>query len=216
MRIAHLADVHIRGLSRHDEVRDVFDAFVSKISHDCIEHVMLAGDVFHTKTSGISPESIELMTEVFSKISDVSELHMILGNHDGSLVNSTRQDAISPIVNAMNNPKIHLYKKSGVYEFAPGFNWCVFSIFDEEGWSNVKPIPGAINIACYHGPVFGSQTEVGWSVDDGLNVDFFSDYSFTMLGDIHLSQFLKFRDVVIEIDEEELSKYPGAEVISKR
>jgi hypothetical protein len=34
-----------------------------------------------------------------------------------------------------------------------------------------------------------------------------------MLGDIHKLQYLAHRDVELEIDECDLSKYPGAEVI---
>jgi hypothetical protein len=215
MKIAHIADVHIRGLSRHAEYKSVFQEFVTSIKTHGVEHIFVGGDVFHTKTSGISPEYIELMTWWLNTLSADAELHMILGNHDGNLVNLGRQDAITPIVNALNNPKVHLYKKSGVYEFAPGFTWCVFSLFDQPGWKDVKPIPGKTNIACYHGPVFGAKTETGWYVEDGLTVDFFKEYDFTMLGDIHRVQFLDFREVELVIDEKDLAKYPGAEVLEE-
>lgn len=213
IRVAHIADIHVRGLSRHEEYRKVFVTLIEQVKQQQIEHIFVGGDVFHTKTSGISPEYIDFMSWALTSMASVAELHLTLGNHDGNLVNLSRQDAITPIVKALNNPRIHLYKKSGVYEFVPGYNWCVFSLFDEEGWKNVRPVPGKVNIACYHGPVWGAKTESDWLIEDGLNVEFFKDYDFTFLGDIHKFQYLGFRDVEIVIDEKDLSKYPNTEIL---
>lgn len=193
MRIAHTADIHWRGLSRHKEYRQVFESFVDSCQRNKIDHIFVGGDIFHTKTIGISPEFIEQLSWWLNALATVAPTHLILGNHDGNLVNLSRQDAISPIVSALNNPKVRLYKKSGVYPFAPGFNWCVFSPFDEENWTQVNPEPGKINIACFHGPIQGSSTEVGWTIDDGRNVEFFNGFDFAMLGDIHKKQFLAYR-----------------------
>lgn len=215
LRIAHIADVHWRGLSRHVEYKLVFEAFAAQVKARDIQHVFVGGDIFHTKTSGLSPEYIEMMSWWLETLAADAELHLTLGNHDGNLVNLTRQDAITPIVKALRNPKIHLYKKSGVYEFAPGYNWCIFSLFDEEGWKDVKPEKDKVNIACYHGPVWGARTESDWLIEDGLTIDFFNAYDFVLLGDIHRTQFLGYRDVELVIDKEDLGKYPGAEVIEE-
>lgn len=215
LRIAHIADIHWRGLSRHAEYRQVFEAFVEQVKANDIQHIFVGGDIFHTKTSGLSPEYIEIMSWWLDTLASCAELHLTLGNHDGNLVNMSRQDAITPIVNALRNPKIHLYKDSGVYEFVPGYTWCIFSLFDEQGWKNVKPIEGKINIACYHGPVWGAKTESDWLIEDGLTVDFFNGFDFAFLGDIHRTQFLGYRDVEIVIEKDDLGKYPGAEVIEE-
>lgn len=215
LRIAHIADVHWRGLSRHEEYRQVFEDFASQCRARDVQHIFVGGDIFHTKTSGLSPEYIEMMSWWLETLASSAELHLTLGNHDGNLVNLSRQDAVTPIVRALRNPKIHLYKKSGVYEFAPGYNWCIFSLFDEEGWPDVKPQPGKVNIACYHGPVWGAKTESDWLIEDGLTTDFFEGYDFALLGDIHRMQFLGYRDVEIVIDKDDLGKYPGAEVLEE-
>jgi hypothetical protein len=140
---------------------------------------------------------------------------LTLGNHDGNLVNSSRQDAVTPIVQALNNPRVHLYKKSGVYEIAPGYNLCVFSLFDEEGWDSVQPVEGKINIACYHGPVWGAVTETDWLIEEGLTIDYFRKFDFCLLGDIHKLQFLAGRESEIVIDANDIDKYPEAEVIEE-
>lgn len=197
------------------EFVDAFTAFVVEAKRDGIEHIFIGGDTFHTKTAGMSPECIDLMCWLFTELAGAAEVHITLGNHDFNMVNTSRQDAISPIVKALANPRIHLYKNSGMYEFAPGFVWCIFSLADEENWKNVKPVPGKVSIACYHGPVWGAQTETGWLIEDGLTIDAFKDYDFTFLGDIHKTQYLAFRDVELTIDEGDLYHYPGAEVLDR-
>ena len=203
MIIAHCADIHIRSLSRHDEYREAFEAFTEDCKRERVDHIFVGGDIFHTKTTGISPEYIDLLTWWLTSMSRVAPVHMILGNHDGNLVNLSRQDAVSPIVDALGDPRIKLYKNSGVYPIEQGINLCVFSIFDEPGWDRVQPVPGDINIACYHGPVWGCKTETDWDVEDGLKASFFSQYDFTFLGDIHKRQFLDFRN------EKAIMAYPG-------
>lgn len=222
VKIAHIADVHWRGLSRHGEYREVFEAFIKNVVDSRVEHVYVGGDIFHTKTSGISPEYIDQLRWWLCAMAEVACVHLTLGNHDGNLVNMSRQDAVSPIVDALKNPRINLYKKSGVYEFAPGFTWCVFSLFDEEGWKDVEPVPGKVNIASYHGPVRGATTESGWAVEDGLTVGFFERFDFCFLGDIHRMQHLATRETeVISHDAESTTKlrvqrpwiaYPGSTV----
>jgi DNA repair exonuclease SbcCD nuclease subunit len=213
MRLAHLADVHVRPLSRHDEFKEVFLAFVKDAKESQVDHIFVGGDIFHTKTSGLSPEYIDFMTWLLNELSSFCSVHMILGNHDGNLTNLTRQDAITPIVNALANPRIFLYKKSGVYQFAPGYNWCVFSLFDEEGWQDVQPVHGEINIACYHGPVHGAKSELEWVIEDGLPIEFFEPYDLVFLGDIHRTQYLGYREVEITVDKNDLHRYPQAEVL---
>jgi DNA repair exonuclease SbcCD ATPase subunit len=194
VRIAHTADVHWRGLSRHDEYRKVFTHFIEDCKSKQIDHIFVGGDIFHTKTAGISPEYIEQLTWWLDAMAKIAHVHLTLGNHDGNLVNLSRQDAVTPIVTALDNKRVHLYKKSGLYEFHPGYNWCVFSLFDEEGWKHLQPEKGKINIACYHGPVTGSVSETGWTIDEGIGVNFFEKYDFAFLGDIHKQQYLGYRD----------------------
>lgn len=202
-RIAHTADIHIRALSRHDEYRFVFQKFIDDCREQNVDHIFIGGDIFHTKTTGISPEYIDFLSWWLTEMSMVAPVHMILGNHDGNLVNTSRQDAVSPIVDALSNPKVHLYKQSGVYKIQDGINFCVFSLFDEPGWCNVKPVDGDTNIACYHGPVWGCKTESDWEVEEGIQVKFFDAYEFTFLGDIHKRQHLAYRD------GKPIMSYPG-------
>lgn len=196
VRIAHTADIHWRGLSRHGEFREVFTAMARDCKEQGVDHIAVEGDIFHTKTQGITPEYIEQLSWWLNELADAvphsgaPTVHIRLGNHDGNLMNSTRQDAVTPVVDVMGDSRIRLYKRSGVYAFAPGFNWCVFGIFDEAGWGGVKPVPGEVNIACFHGPVAGARSETDWEIEGDLSVSFFEAFDFAFLGDIHKTQHL--------------------------
>lgn len=190
MKILHIADIHWRGLSRHQEYvlafKDLFKQ-AKKIKPDVI---YIGGDIVHSKTQGISPELVENLVWWFNEIAKIAPTHVILGNHDGLIHNKDRQDAVSPIIEAINNDRIYLYKDSGTYPTGiPGFDWCVFSCFDEENWHNVKPTDN-VSIALFHGAVAGSLTDIDWSLDGEVPISFFDAFDFGLLGDIHKHQFL--------------------------
>jgi DNA repair exonuclease SbcCD nuclease subunit len=193
MKIAHISDIHIRSLQRHDEYRRSFERLFSDLRVVAPDAVVITGDIVHSKTQGMTPELIDFLTWFFRALANISDVHVVLGNHDMNLSNLSRQDAVSPVINAINDSRIKLYKKSGVYSFANGFNWCVFSICDKDGWKNVAPISGDINIALFHGPVDGSTSDSGYELDAEVGVSFFNGYDFVMLGDIHAQQFLNRR-----------------------
>jgi len=201
IKIAHLADIHFRGLSRHAEYRESFEEFFRQCDEFQPDHIVVAGDIVHSKTHGISPELVDILTWWFRGLASKAQTHIILGNHDGLITNKDRQDAISPIINAINDPNLHLYKDTGVYEFAPGMCFCVFSCFDEENWKNLVPKKDKINIALYHGAVRGSAIESDWLIEGEVDADIFDDYDFVFLGDIHKRQYLNDKQTIA---------YPGS------
>jgi len=196
MKIAHIADLHVRGLTRHDEVRTVITAFCEDAKLRQVDHIVIAGDLWHTKTYGMTAEYFELMTWMLRSMAEVARVHVTLGNHDGALTNFSRQDAISPIVDAIADPRIKLYKKSGVYPIQDGVNLCVYSLFDKESWDAVGPVDGDYNVAVYHGSVGGAVTEEGWILKHDVTVSWFEDkkYDIVLLGDIHKQQYLGYRE----------------------
>ena len=190
MRILHIADVHWRGLSRHQEYILAFKNMFKQAKELSPDVIYVGGDIVHSKTQGISPELIECLCWWFNELAKIAPTHVILGNHDGLILNKDRQDAISPIIKALKNPNIHLYKDSGTYSLNDNFEWCVFSCFDEEEWHKVKPTKNKISIALYHGAVTGSLTDIDWALEGEVKSSFFDSFDFAMLGDIHKRQFL--------------------------
>jgi len=191
MKIAHFADVHFRGLARHDEYRAAFNDAFKKLAILKPDVIYIGGDIVHSKTQGITPELIDILSWWFTKLSEICPVDVILGNHDGLLLNKDRQDAVTPIISALNNPRIRLFKMSGVYDTpVSGYKWCVFSPFDTDGWDLVKPDTSSINIALYHGAVRGSKSDSDFALEGEVTLDMFEKFDFGMFGDIHKRQFL--------------------------
>ena len=153
-------------------------------------YIIHCGDIAHTKTQ-ISPEFVEMASDFFTNLSKIATTFVILGNHDGNLKNSSRQDAITPIIQALDSPYIRLLKNSGESRLAYGdIVLNVLSVFDRDNW--VQPTdPDKINIALYHGAISNCQTDAGWTMEHGEdNLSIFEEFDFAMLGDIHKRQFL--------------------------
>ena len=111
MKIAHLSDIQIRALKRHEEFLLHFENLYKSLKDQEVTAIVLTGDIFHQK-SFVSAEIIRLGANFFTRLSEIAPLYMILGNHDLVMNNLSRLDPITPIVEALNDPNIHLYKYS--------------------------------------------------------------------------------------------------------
>jgi len=184
VRIAHFGDTHIKNLKYHYEYRKVFEQAYQTLREQEVDYIVHCGDLAHTKTQ-LSPEYFELTTEFLKNLADIAPTHLILGNHDGNLRNSTRQDAVTPIVEALAHPNLHLHKFSGEVKLEENLTINVLSIFDETNWTNPSDTD-SINIALYHGAVNNCQTDLGWIMEHGdHNIEIFDDFDYALLGDIH-------------------------------
>jgi len=187
-KIAHFADTHIRNLKYHEEYRFVFKQMYKKLREQNVDMIVHCGDLAHTKTQ-LSPEYFALAAEFLKNLADIAPTYIILGNHDGNLKNSGREDAVTPIANALDHPNLHLLKDSGHYKVDSGLSFNVLSIFDRHHWK--EPDEDTISIALYHGAVMGSRTGTGWALEHGDDdISVFKGHDFAMLGDIHKPQIL--------------------------
>lgn len=203
IKIAHIADTHIKNLKYHDDYRACFEQMYETLRQEEVDYIVHCGDIAHTKTQ-ISPEFVEMASDFFTSLSEIATTFIILGNHDGNLKNSNRQDAITPIVQAIDSPHIRLLKNSGETSLAYGnIVLNVLSVFDRDNW--VRPTnPDKVNIALYHGAITNCQTDAGWIMEHGEDeVSIFDSFDYAMLGDIHKRQFL---------DEAERIYYPGSTI----
>ena len=183
-KIAHIADTHIKNLKFHYEYKIVFEQLYETLRKENVDYIVHCGDIAHTKTQ-ISPEFVELCSDFFRNLANIAPTYILLGNHDGNLKNSSRQDALSPIVKALDLPDLHLLKNAGETVLEPDLALNVLSVFDEDNW--VAPSDNSrINIALYHGAVSGVKTDTGWVMDHGdHDIGVFAGHDFAMLGDIH-------------------------------
>ena len=185
MRFAHIADTHIRNLKYHEEYRVVFDRLYERLRTQEVDYIIHCGDLAHTKTQ-ISPEFVEMCSDFLNSLANIAPTYVLLGNHDGNLRAAGRQDALSPIVKALNNPNLRLLKKSGTVELENKVFLHALSIFDTGNWPKPVRDPEAVNIALYHGAISNCKTDAGWTMEHGENdISIFDDFDYAFLGDIH-------------------------------
>jgi len=206
MKIFHIADVHIRGNSRHDEVSIVFDDINKKLDVLKPDLIFIAGDIFHTKIHGVTHEYHMLLTGILNELQKRAPVWMIAGNHDGLTKNSNKTDAITPVVSAINSPRVKLMKYSGIYKYDEHVSFYVHSIFDDGQWDTLKKSeknPEEFAIGTFHGPVAGCKTDSGLELPSDIRVEHFvnKNYDLVLLGDIHAKQHL---------NKEPYVSYPGS------
>jgi DNA repair exonuclease SbcCD ATPase subunit len=213
-KIVTVSDIHWRGITRHEEYTVAFNNLFQQLREEVKpDYIFMLGDYFHTKTQGITPEVIEKITWMFGNLASIAPVYAILGNHDGNLTNEDRQDTISPIVAAIDNPRINLFKKSCNHQIeGTNINLGVLSCFDEPGWSYVQSDPNMINIGLFHGAVRGAKTDTDWVLSGGeIEISTLEQFDFAMLGDIHKRQFLGYRSHEgITRDMKPWIGYPGS------
>lgn len=203
MKFAHIADTHIKNLKYHNEYKTIFNKMYETLLNEKVDYIIHCGDIAHTKTQ-ISPEFVEMASNFFKNLASIAPTYIILGNHDGNLTNDNRQDALTPIVNALNISNLYLLKKSGETKLKDNFSLNVLSVFDEEGW--VKPSdPNAVNIALYHGSISGVKTDTNFVLEHAdHDISIFEGHDYALLGDIHKTNQI--------LDEGGRIRYPGSTV----
>jgi len=188
-RIAHISDTHIRNLKYHEEYQHVFKEIYDSLKQESPDYIVHTGDLAHTKTQ-LSPEYFELASNFLRSLADIAPTIMILGNHDGNLKNGDRQDAVTPIIEALQHPNFTLLKNSGEYSPEPGLTFNVLSVFDRDNWQRPSN-NNSINIALYHGSIMGSEISSEYAMDHGEDdITIFESFDYAMLGDIHRTQYL--------------------------
>ena len=189
-KVYHLADLHIRNLQRHKEYRLVFKKFLKKVKEDKIEDslIYIAGDIAHAKTE-MSPELVHEISWFLTECAKLRETVLITGNHDCNLNNSHRLDVLTPIIENLNNDRIHYLRDTGVYNIH-NLTFVVYSILDDkENWPKGDTVDGENTICLFHGPVNKAQTDIGYTVSsNSFQVDMFDGFDMAMLGDIHKRQ----------------------------
>ena len=191
--IFHLSDVHIRLLKRHQEYREVFEKLYDEISTRLAGKnavIVVAGDTFHTKIE-LSPESVELAAEFFSKLAEIAHVLVTIGNHDCNANNPSRSDSLQPIIELLDNSNVHYIRDTGVYEIAD-VKFVVWNFMDDSNkYPRASEIDGDTKIAIFHGIVDSAVTDQGYKLPHAdVSIKDFDGFDMVLLGDIHKHQYL--------------------------
>jgi len=149
------------------------------------DRIVFTGDLVHSKNQ-MTPELIEMVSWVLMECSKIAKTIVIIGNHDFLENNMSRLDALSPIIDSLNNENIYYFKNKGVYE-DENIDWVVYSLMDH----NIPPdITTTSNkkIGLFHGPIVGLSTDVGYKFEEGFDTNRFMGCDLVLCGDIHKRQ----------------------------
>jgi DNA repair exonuclease SbcCD ATPase subunit/DNA repair exonuclease SbcCD nuclease subunit len=196
-RIIHLADIHVRLFKRHEEYRECFKTLYHDLEQSDLEDtvIVVAGDIVHSKTE-LSPEMVSVVSELLTNLANLAPTIVIAGNHDCNLSNSSRLDALTPIIKNLqtSNPLMY-FRDSGTYSFADvDFHVCSI-LGTQDKWPTPRKRTKK-QIALFHGPIHNAVTDVGYTVTNRhVMIETFDGFDAVLLGDIHRHQVLQQRDV---------------------
>lgn len=196
--IYHLADIHIKNYNDDHgklEQKIVFERLYDKIKNDCdIKNsvIVICGDLLHQRTT-LTSESIVAFKNFIDYLCDLTDVCIILGNHDHSSHNYDKMDLVSSLVHSMSHEKnkVFMLKKSGIYEYN-NILFGVTSVYSEK-IQKCPTIENKINVGLYHGYIHGASIqndEIGHMVGR-FNQGDFSEYEIVCLGDIHKMQTMR-------------------------
>lgn len=184
-RLIHFSDLHIRLFKDHDLYRSVLEFALKEWQALKPDRIVFTGDLVHSKNQ-MTPELIEFVAWILTECSKIAKTIVIIGNHDFLENNNTRLDALTPIIDSLNNNNIVYLKNRGVYE-DENINWCVFSLMEHNIPPDIQK-SNSKNIGLFHGPITGLYTDIGYKFEDSFDVSKFKGCDLVLCGDIHKRQ----------------------------
>ena len=166
--VYHIADVHIRLYKRHSEFQTVLDRFYDMVLKDIKKRkltkkevrIAIAGDLVHSKNQ-MTPELVSFVIKMLNDCTNICKTVIILGNHDFLANNLDRMDALSPLIESLENEDILFYKDTGCYE-DENIVWCIYSQITGSDRPNIeeskKTFPHKTHIGLYHDPIVGLKS----------------------------------------------------------
>lgn len=198
-KIIQLADIHIRTFKRHDEYNEQFEKFYLMAEAEKPDRIVIVGDLVHQKIQ-MSPELVAMVMRFLTRCAQIAKTIVLIGNHDFLTNNMERLDALSPVIDAMNNPNIVYFKHSECVE-DDNVIWVPISLMDDnkipECFNPKMKMPDKTHIGLYHSPLSGSKTDLGFAFGDVYSLDNFMGLDWVLCGDIHKRQVIQEHDPII-------------------
>jgi predicted MPP superfamily phosphohydrolase len=213
-KIAHFADIHVpKALDRHNEYKKVLDKLYPILEEQKPDRIVIVGDTYDAYID-LEGEALILIGEILNRFSRIAPVIITRGNHEIRKKNRSRIDTVQTVTDLLQNPKVTYYNKSGFYQ-DDNVVWVVWDHVEHRynsinPWKNIPHIrdKNLTYIDIYHDPIEGCVYHTGYNPGNRQfpsPSDFKGNFGF--LGDIHLRQYFNFKEVEIEIDEEDLEKY---------
>jgi DNA repair exonuclease SbcCD nuclease subunit len=182
-KLIHFSDLHIRLFKDHDLYRSILEDAINQWKEIKPDRIVFTGDLVHSKNQ-MTPELIDFVAWILKECSNIAKTIIIPGNHDFLVNNTDRLDALSPIIDSLNNKNIVYYKDRGVYE-DENISWCVYSQYQGNIPPDISEAKG-IKIGLFHGPISGLKTDLGFEFgEEAYEIEKFDGLDTVLCGDIH-------------------------------
>jgi DNA repair exonuclease SbcCD nuclease subunit len=182
-KLVHFSDLHVKLFKDHDQYRKILENAINQWKEINPDRIVFTGDLVHSKNQ-MTPELIEFVAWILTECSFVAKTIIIPGNHDFLVNNTERLDALTPIINSLNNKDIVYYKDRGVYE-DDNISWCVYSQYQGNIPPDISEAKGT-KIGLFHGPISGLKTDLGFEFgEEAYEIEKFDGLETVLCGDIH-------------------------------
>ena len=184
-KLVHFSDLHIRLFKDHELYRDILNDMFNKFREINPDRIVFTGDLVHSKNQ-MTPELIEFVAWALTECSKITKTVLIIGNHDFLENNMSRLDALTPIIESLENENIVYYKNRGVYQ-DDNIDWVVYSLMEHNIPPDIEKTD-RVKVGLFHGPVQGLTTDIGYKFETGFETDKFKGCDLVLCGDIHKRQ----------------------------
>jgi DNA repair exonuclease SbcCD nuclease subunit len=183
-KIVHFSDLHVRLFKDHDLYRQILTDALNQWKGVNPDRIVFTGDLVHSKNQ-MTPELVDFVAWILTECSKIAKTVLIPGNHDFLVNNTNRLDALSPIIQSLNNPNISYYKDRGIYE-DDNVSWCVFSQYQGNIPPEIDTAKGQYKVGLFHAPIQGLKTDLGFDFgEEAYDVEKFNGLDVVLCGDIH-------------------------------
>jgi DNA repair exonuclease SbcCD nuclease subunit len=190
-KLVHFSDLHVKLFKDHEQYRKILENAIEQWKELKLDRIVFTGDLVHSKNQ-MTPELIEFVAWILTECANIAKTIIIPGNHDFLVNNIERLDALSPIIDSLNNKNIVYYKDRGVYE-DDNVSWCVYSQYQGNIPPDISTAKG-IKVGLFHGPIQGMTTDLGYDFGDhAYDTEKFDGLEIVLCGDIHKRQEFSFK-----------------------
>lgn len=204
-KIVHIGDLHFKTYKRHQEFREQFQKLFDYIktlreeySYDELR-IAICGDIVDQKIN-ISNELTLILAWFFNEVTKYCPVVMIAGNHDFLENNKDRVDSLTPVIQLLGKENL-FYLKESKCMVDDNIVWCPYSMFEDNKRPDIEEYKEKFGgekklIGLYHGPLFGSTTDMGFAVE-GHELSIFEGLDYVLCADIHKRQVLSYNKIPI-------------------
>lgn len=182
-KIVHFSDLHLRLFKDHDLYRSVLTQAIEQWNSIKPDRIIFTGDLVHSKNQ-LTPELVQIVSWLLNECTKISKTVVILGNHDLIESNLERLDALTPIIDSLNNKDIIFLKKSELVD-DENIRYAVYGIMEH----NKPPMfddSKKFTVGLFHGPISGLKTDLGFEFgEEAYDVKKFEGCNIVLCGDIH-------------------------------